>query len=344
MLKEGFCFSVVAADEETRYVVNVCGHDSIGRPLFRSMVEAPDELVNERGLDNLIVPISVGSPHANADDPPKYVVDVAVNPSLILCCQKDHPLFEHFVTKLITLAIEWVHRECGVQLLGETAKFEGLCYHKPRMRVKEGISRDSFVKAAELLMSSLKKIEAETTPESIPAEINLSMGEVQQRSPLIKEVVGDPTIKRGFLLGNEGCLYRGGRSTEGTGKVYDSLAHIPESLRSKCKIIDTRAMGNSSLNSLKENFVAAPVAPHIAEFSWKLMSCDVTDSVVTIRLCTSKEIVGVSDVDLSASANCIDIDDFHYSLPCCIDIDGVRARYLKQQKTLVLKCPVLSNM
>lgn len=156
----GVVLKVVAADSSTKVYVNVCGHDSVGLPLTKSMDPIPSpSFLDHHGLDNLIVPISVGDPQHitraktdhHAEVGKLVIVDVVMHTEIIKRVVPVHAKFEMFLPKVTALALDWVTQETGIQLLKQTVKLlPGISYKDPPARSgKAEDGDDSHLSAAE---------------------------------------------------------------------------------------------------------------------------------------------------------------------------------------------------
>lgn len=364
----GFCFSGVALDGTTRVVVNVCGHDSVGVPLAKNMNPVDEKYIDERGIDNLIIPISVGVPTRLPDtEEYNFRIDVVVHTWLTRRCAPKHHFFRHLIEKLTELALEWVKQEAGIVIAPPSCKCLGTFYFGRVSPAGEEGSPAQIREMADKMFQALKEAQAggsgTQTPDhdgetALPSDLKLSpAGPPKWTKPLIQEVVAiAPGIKKGFLLGGNSRLYDKHGSPEGQGKQPDPLMHIPQSIRDKCKVIDTRNMDSSALHQellrqegvpLKPSSLSVAPAPVIAAGNkaavvaerWKLESVSVTDTAATIRVITEELLKGVADVDLSVSPTEVILDNFSYSFPRPIDEDSVKAKYIKASRTLVLTCP-----
>lgn len=351
----GFAYKALAADKKTLYVVNVCGHDSVGLPLARSMNTVDDNYIEHHGVDNLIIPISVSEPKPTSEGDCAFCVDVVVHTVLIKKCTPKHHLFQHLTEKLVTLSVEWVQSECGVQLLrGSCIIFGNPFYFSDVKDDKQSI--EQVVKmAAELLKREDQNCasKAEASPQ-LPDALNLKKDVKESKKPLVQEVIASPGIRKGFLNGNV-QLYGPEGSSEGVGKVADPLAHIPESLRSKCKIVDTRNMSRSLNQSAKSQDVSplpsdVPVGTPNKEVvgcgdsrartCWRCASFERKETMLTVRFDVPPDVVSLRDVDLSVTENVLEINGVATQLPVPIVVDGVRARFVKSSRTLVINCPI----
>ncbi|CCW64733.1 unnamed protein product [Phytomonas sp. EM1] len=349
----GFCFSGVAIDERTKYIVNVCGNDALEKPLAKNMTPVPEQYLDERGIDNLIIPISVSDPLKLSASDYDYCIDVVVHSSVVSRCRKEHPLFEHFISRLIELSVEWIQKECGAVVQLKTCKPRDL-----NLFIPKGTSTGApdplieLKRAAEALSIASQKMASSEDNENIPIPDSLHCGATSKgtkgSSPLIQEVISNKGVQKGFLLQPKGRLYGEGGSSEGEGKVYDQLSHIPESLRKRCKVVNASELSSSIANVTPAAPAPRPSPRHIDPLSkpareWKLLSLDHAENHVTVRLKPSDAILRLAEVDLSVTKQAIDVDSYHVDLPCMVDMDNVKAKYIKSSNVLLLTCSVLKN-
>lgn len=371
----GFCFSAVALDGATKVVVNVCGHDSVGGPLAKNMSPVAEDYIEQRGVDNLIIPISVSSPiELDKGAPYSYRIDVVVHTSLAKRCVREHHFFEHYVARLTELAVKWVKEECGMTLVPASCTYLGsFLWDKGSGKGKAGSPPD-VLKATERMLRALEEAAESERRDSrvngdlpdrpeLPADLKVRTPSATLEKPgrsLVQEVVKNPGIKRGFLLSGNASLYDEGGSPEGEGKQPDSLAHIPKSIRDKCKIIDLRGVEKGTIQEAAHKEKApeggtriatsavpsatADVAPpfpepHKSEPLWKLEAVSTFDDFAVIRVVTSQALKGASEVNLTVSGTDVDVDDFHYTFHRTVDDEKVKAKFVKSSRTLVLTCP-----
>ncbi|KAG8342777.1 putative pre RNA processing PIH1 Nop17 [Trypanosoma vivax] len=348
-IEPGFCFESKAFDEKTLCVVNVCGHDSVGRALAKNMEVIPDSYLDDYGLDNLIIPISVGQPRKLSK---KYdiSIDVVVHSSLVQRCVKSNRLFDHYVTRLTTLAIDWILQEAGIRLNTRTCRlipgkkyFESDTYN-----ISQKLSE--IAKTIEMGMKGELNEQKDSSVEALESKFrctNQQISSETKRSPLITEVPASTGIKKGFL--NDARLYGADGSSECSKPPPDPLMHIPEGLRKKCQIVDTRKLENGSSLPLKSPLsmstsndqptCAGSLAKPISE--WSVESLNQVGGEIVIHLKPPNFVKSIKDVDLEASPECIDINKTTVSLPCRIDVNGVSAKFLKSSMVLVVRCPLL---
>ncbi|CAG9572853.1 conserved hypothetical protein [Leishmania major strain Friedlin] len=354
-LMVGFAFAAKTADESCTYVVNVCGHDSVGPPLARSMNAVDAEYVEHHGVDNLIIPISVSEPKETKRGDYAYCVDVVVHTLLIKKCSRGHRLLEHLTEKLVTLSIEWIRSECGVQLLPRSCRIAGNpLYFDDTVDTPKSIA-SIIENAAELLQrksnsSNSRKDEQDTIPDAL----NLRKAQVpESKQPLIREVISTPAIKKGFLVDGNARLYGPDGSSEGSSKAPDPLAHIPESLRERCRIIDTRNMEGLTASPAKTmksvdktanthtsgTFVAPTSEPQGKdEANWARFSIERTGEKVIVRFLAPDSVSSLHDIDLSATKDTLEINGSVTQLPVPIVTDDVRAKFVKATRILVVTC------
>lgn len=349
----GFAFAAESADETTTYIVNVCGHDSVGLPLARNMDAGTADYVEHHGIDNLIVPISVSEPQRTRSPEYAFCVDVVVHTLLIKKCTRGHHLFEHLTEKLLRLALEWIQTECGVQLLSRTCRLVGNpFYFAERSDAPKSVS--DFMKLAADVLQKKSEVAtaASTVQDPIPDALNLAKSEAPtRRQPLIQEVVSTPGIRKGFLTGGGARLYGPEGSKEGTGKAPDPLAHIPQSLRDKCRVIDTRNLGelggvsapasmdpSASKAALSAARTQAPAASLASR--WSDCSFEQKDGKIVARFAVPDSFTSLHDVELSATRDALEIDGTVTRLPVPIVTDDVKARFVKSTRSLVVTCVI----
>lgn len=355
----GFFFSSLGGNGTTSFVVNVCGHDSVGWPLARNMDPIDERYLEEMGLENLIIPISVSEPkklQENYD----YAVNVVVHTCLTQRIRKSFRLCGHYIERLTVLAIQWIKQECGVQLIEHSCKLLGLQKGYDLNAKAKGLDSKTMEKisqSAEALVASLKQAQTEGKEQHVVPEELVIKGETNksQKKPLIQEVSQEPGIKKGFLSGSKQTLYGPEGSKEGDGPTMDPLAHIPASLRNKCTIVDTRDMSikgpGEQKASIKEDVPAGQIsnsfkvresekrleAAVIEE--WKVMDVTDTKESVTVVFSAPSQIVSMKDVNLQVTSSQIILDGVIVPLPREINCDGVKAKFVKSKKSLVITCP-----
>lgn len=353
----GFAFQAYAADESTLYVVNVCGHDSVGPPLAKSMNPVDDTYIEHNGIDNLIVPISVSEPKRLSTGGFTFCIDVVVHTLLIKKCVSGHHLYQHLTEKLLVLSIEWVQTECGVQLLRQSCLLLGDPYYYSD--VKRAVkSEDEILRmAAELLKEKKKPQRSEKELTShLPDALNVSKDGMRVSSrPLIQEVVASPGLKKGFLKNGSAKLYGPHGSSEGSGKTPDPLSHIPESLRSKCKIIDTRDLdrpcdvltasadvsatpGGLPRNKVSDALTGSPM--EYEQDEWRKGTVEQRESMLVVYFTVPDDVLTISDIDLSVSDKALGIDGVVTQLPVSIVTDSVRAKFVKRTRRLSVTCQI----
>ncbi|SYZ64949.1 pre-RNA_processing_PIH1/Nop17 (plasmid) [Leishmania braziliensis MHOM/BR/75/M2904] len=349
----GFAFAANTADECSTFVVNLCGHDSVGAPLARSMNAVDAEYIAHHGVDNLIIPISVSEPKKTKREDYAYCVDVVVHTLLIKMCTPQHHLFQHLTEKLVRLAIEWIRNECGVQLLPRTCRIAGNpLYFSDTV----GIPVDEITKEA-INLFQRKSSSSESHKEeqnTIPDVLNLMKSHVPEpKQPLVCEVISTPGIKKGFLVNGSARLYGPDGSGEGSGNAPDPLGHIPQSLRDKCQIIDTRSMEQLPclpVQTLKPDdktpklhpssmLVASTTKPKGKdEGNWSRFSIEHIEEKVVIRFLVPDTVASLRDIDLSATTDTLEINGNVIQLPVSIVTDDVRAKFVKATRMLIVTC------
>lgn len=253
---EGFVLKVFAADHVTKVFVNVCGHPSVGLPLTRSMDPIPNaDFLDTFGLDNLIVPISVGDPKhckktSELDSGKMIIVDVVIHPEVVRRVNPSHRLFQDFLTRVTALALDWVTQETGIQLNKKTVKMLPNCSYKDaptkgtandklnamdnmdpaeRKALEESVRK----RANDLYEQLLKETSKGTATEAgtakayqtdssvkLPESFQLNGGDSKADPPTKKKMVtemptNEPLLRKGFLDNPKARLYGEGGTTEG---------------------------------------------------------------------------------------------------------------------------------
>eukprot|EP00796_Vickermania_ingenoplastis_P012346 gene12346-8474_t len=366
----GFFFSSYGGNESTTFVVNVCGHDSVGWPLARNMDPIAEKYLDEVGLDNLIIPISVSEPKKCPSEY-DFSINVVVHSCLTTRIRKSFRLCAHYVEKLTQLSILWIKQECGIQLIEKSCKLLGLQkgYHlKTKESELDQIARAASEVAAKLMEKQVSESQERT---DIPKELqinNISKGDT--RKPLIKEVVEEKGIKKGFLTGEKSRLYGPEGSKQGSGKTPDPLWHIPESLRNKCTIIDTRDM---SVKGPKEgencpvtqqgsstgggpHAVSQPLLSPVCESTiqpgqsnnnsdlsntvpkdpetWKLVETREEERQIVLSFNVPAHIASMEGVDLEVEPLQVSLDGVVFPIAQEVDPEKVKAKFLKSKKRL----------
>lgn len=282
----GFFFSAFGDNGITKFVVNVCGHESVGWPLARNMTPVPDDYLDTLGLDNLIIPIAVEQPKKLTNDF-DYGINVVVHSCIAKRITRSFHFCNHYIQKLTTLSLEWIQKESGVKLLLRTCKLLGVkkMYSLPNSSLGEGASPDKVIKAAAAAAASFvsedfsallqnehraadstfasdstaKSSYANTATIQLPDELQLNSSVSRTstypegKKALVQEIRQEKGIKKGFLADAKKSLYGEEGTKEGCGKEPDPLAHIPESLRKRCVVIDARNENNPTVVEKKED-------------------------------------------------------------------------------------------
>jgi hypothetical protein len=275
----GYALKTMAIDGATKVFINICGHPSVGLPLTRSMDPIPSpEYLDVHGVDNLVIPISVGDPDFfNASDAhaqKMVIIDVVVHVELTRrAAAGTNPRRDDLVSKLSTLAVQWVQQEAGLQIDKRTIKrLENVKYKerpkRPQPRVGEPLDPKEAQQLEERIMRRTEDLYQNLLKESesmahlsavppteqgaglcLPSELKVNTASNpplgSKRAPMIVELGNSekktPLIKKGFLNNAKTHLYGEEGTPEGVlpEGAGDPLGHIPKSLREKCKIIDT---------------------------------------------------------------------------------------------------------
>lgn len=255
-ITSGVVLKVFAADGTTKVYVNVCGHDSVGLPLTKSMEPIPDAaFLDHHGLDNLIIPISVGdAQHHNRtsdlDGGKMIIVDVVVHTQIIKRILPTFPRYADFLPKVSELALDWVTQETGIQLSKRTVKMVPSLSYKdaPARKPKGDANSDDHLspeerrqleenihKRANLLYEQmLKETSASnaaaasgpamsssgaTLPDQfrLPTPSASKANDAPKAKKLVQEMpaTNEPVIRKGFLNNPGTRLYDDKGTTEG---------------------------------------------------------------------------------------------------------------------------------
>ncbi|CAC9483561.1 pre-RNA processing PIH1/Nop17 [Leishmania donovani] len=356
-LMVGFAFVAKTADESCSYIVNVCGHDSVGPPLARSMNAVDTEYVEHRGVDNLIIPISVSEPKETKSGDYAYCVDVVVHTLLIKKCSPGHRLLQHLTEKLVTLSMEWIRNECGVQLLPRSCRIAGNpLYYDDTVETSKSMTSIIENAAALLQRKSNSSFTRKDEQDTIPDALDLMKAQVPEcKQPRIREVISTPAIKKGFLVDGNARLYGPDGSSEGSGKAPDPLSHIPQSLRERCQIIDTRNVEgltappaktlksvDKTANTHTSGTIVAPTSELQGkdEASWARFSIERTGEKVIVRFLVPDSVSSLHDIDLSATKDTLEINGSVTQLPVPIVTDDVQAKFVKSTRILIVTCMI----
>ncbi|ORC92364.1 uncharacterized protein TM35_000031170 [Trypanosoma theileri] len=353
-VEAGFCFESLAEDKETLVVVNVCGHSSVGMALAKNMEPIPETYLDEYGLDNLIVPISVGPPEKYEGKKYNFVIDVVIHPSLTQRCVQSHHLFEHFVTRLTALAIDWILQECGMRLNVRCSRL------LPDRKYFENTNRNIeriFSEIAENVEKEMKKEGVQEKKDNegsfLPTELKLDDSKnvaKTRRTPLVTEMPKGSGIRKGFL--NDARLYGSKGSSECNLPPPDPLQHFPEKLRNRCQVIDTRQLNSVTTTTEKRTSDSTIKALENKESEikltdvkekhnqWTVQSVTCTEKEIVVRLYPPPGVASIKDVDLTVSSDTIEVDGTLVQLPKTIVIDDVSARFLKSSRTMIVNCPL----
>lgn len=400
----GIVLKVLAADGATKVYVNVCGHDSVGLPLTKSMDPIPDaSFMDFHGLDNLIIPISVGDPkhHTRADDGKAIIIDVVVHTQVIKRASPTNERFEKFLPNVTALALDWVTQETGIQLTKKTVKLlPSITYKDAPTRSNDGsnqLDENIRKRAAAFYEQMLKSAPSEAKPTTssgaqLPEKLNVSaqadVSTAPRRMVVEMSTANEPVIRKGFLNNPKARLYDDKGTTEGVlpEGAGDPLGYLPKSLRDRVKVVDTRE-GAKPSKAQSPFTIGNPDAVTGAEFLDQLSMIDKatsnrdpreieqlaerlqqelsasnrssepsltpadsgwthtinedaseTPARFVVRLSAPSTIVGMKDVDLAADETFIDVNDYRVKFPRKIDVDSVRAKFIRSSHVLSITC------
>ncbi|RNF26773.1 uncharacterized protein Tco025E_01008 [Trypanosoma conorhini] len=346
----GFCFEALAADNETMVVVNVCGNSSVGRALAKNMEEVSETHLDEYGVDNLVIPIAVGPAERCDGGQYSFTIDVVIHPSLTSRCTPSHRLFDHYILRLTSLAIEWILQECGMRLNPRSCRLipDKKYFQNGKENVNQLLSK--IAKAMEKEATTVPADESKAGGISLPSKLQLDGSRKKEEakpSPLIKEMPQGAGIRKGFL--HDVRLYGAGGSSEGKLPLADPLFHFPEQLRKRCQVIDTRQGGTGVTHGsasaepgpVKAKSKSVPLnMTEGSQIQWEVQAVDCSERELVVRLRPPPHVTSMRDVELTASPDAIEIDETVVRLPRRIKVDNVAAKFVKSSKIMVLTCPL----
>eukprot|EP00744_Colponema_vietnamica_P015445 GILI01021643.1.p1 GENE.GILI01021643.1~~GILI01021643.1.p1 ORF type:complete len:332 (+),score=23.26 GILI01021643.1:111-998(+) len=286
--------------------------------------------IDSQGVDNLIIPIAVGEPVLLPNK--SYTIDVVIHSEIVQRIRPTHHLFDHLLSKITALVMQWVAQETGLRADIKTTKYHASCpVDIPKK--SEGPTYEDLKKAMADLSSVLKEETSQQTPSPFLFE---AKEEATKPTCLIQEVNAPPKgLKKGFLAQSKGSLYGAGGSTEGRPPPpSDPLAFIPEGLRSKCTIVDTREAGEATQSRNKANERPKAIWSHEVQDNAGAM-------VVTIQL--PQYILSAADLDdISITQRQINInyDQYIVKLNKDFDHESAVAKFNKKQQCLIITCPL----
>lgn len=328
-MQTGFCLQGKCLDDKTVLLINVRGDESVGLPLTKNMDPIPSPaFIDHHGIDNLIVPIAVGDPIQLADN--SYAVDVVIHSEIISRVRPTHHLYDHLLSKVTTLVLQWVAQETGLRVNPKTVQ---LLPNPPAPIQKKQTmpSYDDLKKAAEDLKAVLKEHKTEETSAS-PFLFEEKETKPQSSKPLIQEVTAASGLKKGFLAQSKGTLYGAQGSSEGNPpKAADPLSFMPESLRERCKIVDTR---------VPNQVASAPKAGPKPLWSHEI---EEYDSHITVKIYPPPYVMSAADLDdisITRSGISINYDQYVVRLDRDFDSDNASAKFNKKQHVLLVTCPL----
>ncbi|CCD12917.1 unnamed protein product [Trypanosoma congolense IL3000] len=347
-VKPGFCFRALTADGQKNVAVNVCGHNSIGVALTKSMDPAPECYLDEYGLDNLIVPISVDAPLQCDGKEYSYITNVVVHNSLIERCLKGHRLSDHYITRLTSLAIDWILQEYGLKLDTRSCR---LIHGKTYVDYAGKNAEQIFSEAAKALERGIKRGENSSDSDVVDPLVskfnmeNKCSSAESKHAPLITEMPTGSGIRKGFLCNAR--LYGCEGSGECNQPPHDPLLHIPKNIRKRCQVIDTRQSGHvlstvAPPRATPEKDGKPPITqcPPLAEpDEWKVESLEYGEKSVIIRLLPPPNVTSMEGINLEATPNSIEIDGTKVRLSRTVAVDNISAKFLKLSNKLLLTCP-----
>ena len=265
----GFCFRGVRdkwTEAGGKVFVNVCSHPRIDPVCGANLVPASEEHLDLWGLGNMRVPVLVGPVRDMKDGEGRdaTAVDVLFHPAVVHRALNGGKTVtkEHYRDYLMQIATKNINEDHGVVLaparteLLPTARYKG-----PNGENSENTHAfPVFASDAEREMD-----QAATAPRGSGApgkpiieEVGTPIDRNRNASASSSEGIRKgPVIKKGFFGASKTAeLYPDG-SSEGIrkpGEQYDPLGHIPESVRTKCHVIDTGAVSGAELDRVTSQY------------------------------------------------------------------------------------------
>ena len=265
----GFCFRGVRdkwTEAGGKVFVNVCSHPRIDPVCGANLVPASEEHLDLWGLGNMRVPVLVGPVRDMKDREGRdaTAVDVLFHPAVVHRALNGGKTVtkEHYRDYLIQIATKNINEDHGVVLaparteLLPTARYKG-----PNGENSENTHAfPVFASDAEREMD-----QAATAPRGSGApgkpiieEVGTPSDRNRNTSASSSEGIRKgPVIKKGFFGASKTAeIYQDG-SSEGIpkpGEQYDPLGHIPESVRTKCHVIDTGAVNGAELDRVTSQY------------------------------------------------------------------------------------------
>eukprot|EP00668_Euglena_longa_P015306 GGOE01019369.1.p1 GENE.GGOE01019369.1~~GGOE01019369.1.p1 ORF type:complete len:523 (-),score=172.34 GGOE01019369.1:198-1691(-) len=246
-------FRVDEAGRATEYKVfiNVCCLDEVGRPITKSGIEATEEMLDERGIDNLQVPIHVGAVWEDTDHRAErcMVTDVVFHPCVTNRCLAG-PLKQHYQKRVAELAMQFVEEDSHTGLrLSRQFKLPRMTYKgqgPPKQVVFTGDRAPLRAKVTKTLSEEDRKwVEEITKEDPSPNPVPSTAPKAAATATTLadhnshKKAEKAPLIKKGFLNDAKTALYpKGSENGVLPPNAGDPLGYLPEGLRKTCKVVD----------------------------------------------------------------------------------------------------------
>lgn len=259
--------------------VNVCSHPRVDPVCGANLEPVSLEHLSTWGLGNTRVPLLVGPTRAmmDAEGRDATAVDVLFHPAVVHLALTGGKSVtrEHYRDYLMDIATKNIAEDHGIVLApGRTKPLENAKYKGPNGENKDNTHAFPVFNPDAPPMEAAGKAASEA-PTMRSGPLIEEVGDDENAKPWTTETKPDRSattaakrpIKKGFLFPSGGTgegkgaargveLYPDG-SAEGIpkpGEQYDPLGHLPESVRSKCHVIDTGALKGAELDKVTRQY------------------------------------------------------------------------------------------
>mmetsp|Transcript_36636 Transcript_36636/g.114384 ORF Transcript_36636/g.114384 Transcript_36636/m.114384 type:complete len:381 (-) Transcript_36636:929-2071(-) len=280
--------------------INLVMHDIVKMPVDVNMCEVAREHIAERGLSNLRVPLDVSDPRDTEDKrgDKATAIDVMFNTFLLDRAMHGQGEIEgvptriYFQQELASLAIKDVEDVLKVGIDRNNFKILKCNYKGGAKPEPFPYVEGAWDKQQESSKASTRK-RATGASEGLTGPLSSNPPPIKKDDIAISEAIDadeicavsttrkkpSNVVKKGFLMGDgAGKLYKNDDGTYGSNEqagAIDSseqmrqqqLAHLPESLRKKCAIVDTTKMSKDEIQDAMSQYantgrvLSGPAAP-----------------------------------------------------------------------------------
>jgi len=260
----GFCFRGVRnkwTEAGGKVFVNICSHPRIDPVCGANLVPASEEHLDLWGLGNMRVPVLVGPVRGMKDGEGRdaTAVDVLFHPAVVQRALQGGKTVtkEHYRDYLIQIATKNIHEDHGIDLApARTEVLPTARYKGPKGENSE--NTHAFpVFASDAGRGEEPSATATREPGNPIIQETGTRGGDRNRDTTSDRIRKGQAVRKGFFSASKSAeLYPDG-SSEGIpkpGEQYDPLGHIPESIRTKCHVIDTGAIGTADLDQVTSQY------------------------------------------------------------------------------------------